>query len=154
MPKIVFIQPRFDNKKIDRNIKTIYPLGLGYLASYVPRSWEVEIIDEQLDDIDFNMRLVWEFRVWDHPTRKNQHIDFDEILFDRFNLTMRNMFDMPLTGVIGRQDIILGKAWLVLDGTPLDGSRTIYLDAARFTYDWEEKDTKIDMIYIHTPRAD
>jgi hypothetical protein len=105
------------------------------------------------EDIDFNMRLVWEFRTWDHPKRKNQQTDFDEIVFDRFNITMRNMFDMPLTGVIGRQDIILGKGWLVLDGTPLDGSRTIYLDAARFTYDWEEKDTKIDMIYIEQKAA-
>jgi len=47
MPKIVLIQPKFDNAKIDRNIKMLYPLGLGYLASHVPAHWEVEIVDER-----------------------------------------------------------------------------------------------------------
>ncbi len=30
----------------------------------------------------------------------------------------------------------------------LDGSRTFFLDAARFTYDWTEKNTKVDFVYI------
>jgi len=114
------------------------------------RWWAKWLMNE---DVDFNARLVWEFRTWDEPKRKPQHTDFDEILFDRFNFTMRNVFDMPLTAVIGRQDIIFGVGWLVLDGTPLDGSRTIFTDAVRFTYDWKEKDTKIDMIYIDQASA-
>ena len=105
------------------------------------------------DDVDLNTRMVWEFRTWDEPSRKPQHTDFDEILFDRLNVTMRNMFDQPLTGVFGRQDLILGIGWLVLDGTPLDGSRTIFSDAARFTYEFEGKDTKLDMIYIDNAAA-
>jgi len=105
------------------------------------------------DDVAFNTRLVWEFRTWEAPRRKPQDVDFDELLFDRFKLTMRNFLDMPLTAVVGRQDIILGKAWLVLDGTPYDGSRTIFLDAARLTYNWDEKNTKIDMIYIDQAAA-
>ena len=105
------------------------------------------------DDVDINTRMVWEFRTWDEPPSKPQSTDFDEILFDRLNVTMRNMFDQPLTGVIGRQDIILGVGWLVLDGTPLDGSRTIFTDAARFTYELNGKDTKIDMIYIDNAAA-
>ena len=55
MPKIVFIQPRFANKRVDRNIKTIFPLGLGYLASHVPEHWDVEIVDEQLEEINFGL---------------------------------------------------------------------------------------------------
>ncbi len=43
------------------------------------------------------------------------------------------MGGMPLTATVGRQDIIEGVGWLVMDGTPLDGSRTVYFDAARFT---------------------
>jgi len=105
------------------------------------------------DDVDLNSRMVWEFRTWDEPSRKLKETDFDEILFDRLNVTMRNMFGEPMTGVIGRQDLILGVGWLVLDGTPLDGSRTIFTDAARFTYDWADKNTKIDMIYIDNSAA-
>ncbi|MBL7215538.1 MAG: alginate export family protein [Phycisphaerae bacterium] len=99
------------------------------------------------EDIDFNTRLVWEFRDWHNPDYKNQDVDFDEALFDHMNVQIRNAFDMPLTLTIGRQDIILGTGWLVLDGTPYDGSRTIYFDAIRGTYELSDA-TKLDMIYI------
>ena len=48
---------------------------------------------------------------------------------------------------VGRQDIILGTGWLVLDGTPADGSRTIFFDAVRVTYQISDT-AKLDMIYI------
>ncbi len=99
------------------------------------------------EDIDFNTRLVWEFRDWHKPPHLNQEIDLDEGIFDHMNIQIRNAFDMPLTLTIGRQDIILGTGWLVLDGTPADGSRTIYFDAIRGTYELNDA-TKLDMIYI------
>ena len=48
----------------------------------------------------------------------------DEALFDWFNVNMRNLGGLPLTATIGRQDMIFGVGWLVLDASPLDGSRT------------------------------
>jgi hypothetical protein len=80
--------------------------------------------------------------------------DFDEIIIDNLNLSKKNFLDMPATAIIGRQDIFLGQGWLVADGTPLDGSRTFYFDAARFTFDLAEK-TKLDAIYIRNmPNSD
>jgi hypothetical protein len=105
------------------------------------------------DDMDFNLRFAWEFRVWDVPERKGQQTDFDEIVWDQFNLVVRNMWDMPLTMTIGRQDIILGEGWLVLEGTPLDESRTIFFDALRFTYQ-PDSDTTLDLIYIENRAAE
>ena len=55
MPKLVLIQPFYENKKLDRNYRTVYPLGLGYLAAYVPFHWDVQIIDEQVETLDFNI---------------------------------------------------------------------------------------------------
>lgn len=117
------------------------------------------------DDIEFNMREVWEFRVWDSPPRKNGNgsslekrvhgTDFSEIIFDQFNLTMRNLGGMPLTMVAGRQDIIFGEGWLVFDGTPLDAARTQYFDALRFTYDLPgHEKTTLDMIVIGNKGAE
>jgi len=100
------------------------------------------------ENVDFNTKLTWEWRHWDRPKGFASHTDFDEIVFDTFNLTVRNLFDAPLTGVFGRQDIILGDGWLVLDGTPFDGFRTIYFDAARFTYKLSEE-TTADVIFIY-----
>ena len=53
MPTIAFIQPRFENEAIDRNTKTLYPLGLAYLAAHVPEHWESRIIDEQVENVDY-----------------------------------------------------------------------------------------------------
>jgi len=112
---------------------------------YRTRWWTKWVLGE---DVDFKTRLTWEFRTWDEPRSKDTEMDCDEALFDHFNITMRNFGGMPLTATIGRQDLIFGGAWLILDGSPLDGSRTIFFDAARFTYDWTETDTKIDMVYV------
>ena len=119
---------------------------------YRSRWWTKWMLD---DNVDFNTRMVWEFRTWQEPPSKPKSTDFDEVLFDNFNFKLRNLFDMPLTATIGRQDMAMafGVGWLIMDGTPLDGSRTFFFDAARFTYDWADKDTKIDMIYIDNSAA-
>ncbi|MHC5083492.1 MAG: alginate export family protein, partial [Planctomycetota bacterium] len=104
------------------------------------------------ENVTFNTRLVWEF--WGHCAPDDsfspffeEDYEFDEALFDHFNLQFREAFDMPMTITLGRQDIILGTGWLVLDGTPADGSRTIHFDAARVTYDFSDT-SKMDLIYI------
>ena len=117
------------------------------------------------DDMDFNIRYTWEFRVWDVPGRKNgngsstsprtESTDFSEIVWDQFNLVARNFGGMPLTMVVGRQDIMLGEGWLIADGTPADAARTAYFDALRFTYaiPGMEK-TTLDMIYVENRAAE
>jgi hypothetical protein len=117
------------------------------------------------DDMDFNIRYAWEFRVWDVPRRKNgngtptsprtEGTDFSEIVWDQFNLTVRNFGGMPLTMVVGRQDIRLGEGWLVCDAGPGDAARTAYFDALRFTYAIPDKDkTTLDLIYVENRAAE
>ena len=124
---------------------------------YRTRWWTKSVLG---DDISFNTRLVWEFRTYQDPPaaplagenyqKYDKNMMWDEALFDWFNVNIRNVGGMPLTAVLGRQDIAFGVGWLVLDGTPLDGSRTVgAFDAARFTYDWAAKSTKIDAIYVN-----
>ncbi len=133
---------------------------------YRTRWWTKWALDE---NVSFNTRLVWEFRTWQQPETKTQFVNPpgstnphvtsfnpDEALFDWFNVNVRNLGGLPLTATVGRQDIIFGVGWLVLDASPLDGSRTIGLfDAARFTYDWAETSTKVDLIYANNaPESD
>ncbi len=33
MPRLLLIQPLFQNPELDRNQRVLYPLGLGYLAA-------------------------------------------------------------------------------------------------------------------------
>ncbi len=108
------------------------------------RWWTKTKLDK---DNEFNTRLTWEFRTYEDPPSKPHSTDFDELIFDNLNWTSRKFLGLPATVVLGRQDIKLGEGWLVTDGTPLDGSRTLYFDAVRVTYDLREK-TKLDLIYI------
>jgi len=98
------------------------------------------------DDVDFNVGVAMEPRYYFRPDRDEQYIN-DEVLIDRLNITWRNVADLPLTAVLGRQDIELGSGWLIQRGTPLDGSRTYFFDAARLTWRIDER-TTADLIYI------
>lgn len=96
--------------------------------------------------LELNTRFMWESRHWCSPDSKPTW-EWNDGLFDQMNLKIK-VPDTPATLTIGRQDIILGDGWLVLEGTPLDGSRTIYFDAARLNLDLKEAKTTADVIYI------
>ncbi len=100
------------------------------------------------DDLDFNMRLVTEPRYYIRAEAEPHHWAYHEALFDKFNLTWRNAFDLPMTAVIGRQEIKLGSGWLICDGTPLDCGRTAFFDALRLTYELEGWDATADFILV------
>jgi hypothetical protein len=107
-------------------------------------------------DVTFNTRLTWEFWTITGPDRMpvnsmkplaKQDTDFRELIFDNLNLKFKNAFDLPMTLTVGRQDIMLGTGWLVMDGTPADGSRTFFFDAVRATIDLRDT-TQLDLIGI------
>ena len=73
-------------------------------------------------------------------------------IVDTLNVKWSNIFDQPFTITAGRQDIMLGDAgdwWLVADGTPGDGSWTMYFDSIRLTYVAKPIQTTIDAIYLY-----
>ena len=103
-------------------------------------------------NIDLNARLVWEPRVIQQgpPTPGFTTRDiWDEVLFDILNVKFKNVADLPLTVTGGRMEIIKGDGWLVLDGTPLDGSRTLYFNAVQAIWEEEKIKTTFEVDYIH-----
>ncbi len=100
-----------------------------------------------VENLDFNFRLVWEFKQYCKP-EGSRKVDLSEVLFDDFNVKWSKAFGLPLTATIGRQNFMLGDGWLVFDGTPRDGTRTNFIDAARLTLDVQEWDTVFDAIYV------
>lgn len=101
-------------------------------------------------DLDLNARVMWEGRYWwDGNPDRGRDWDRENIIFDNLNAKASNVFNQPLTLTAGRQDMRFNEGWLVFEGTPLDGSRTIYFDAARATYDCKPGNTSLDLIYIN-----
>ncbi len=78
------------------------------------------------------LRLANEFRYFLAPTS----VDFSlhEVFVDHLYARLTLSPALPLTFTIGRQDIMLGEGFIVLDGTPLDGSRSAYFNTVRI--DW------------------
>jgi hypothetical protein len=108
-------------------------------------------------NLSINTRLAAEQREWMKPTFAKQFgytsgLEDRYMILDNANVKWNNAFDLPLTITAGRQDIQLGDPlnwWLVCDGTPYDGSWTMFLDSIRLTGDAKDIKTKFDLIYIY-----
>ncbi|VGO18447.1 alginate export family protein [Pontiella sulfatireligans] len=102
------------------------------------------------EDLYFRTRAVYEFRTGSKGTARQGWESEDEIVFD-------NLFvDWKLDDIafrIGRQDLIYGTGKVILDGTPKDGSRTIYFNAAKASYTGIE-DTTVDFLAMYMPSED
>lgn len=80
-----------------------------------------------------------------------------EIILDNLYLDIPQIADLPLGVRIGRQDIIRGEGFVLLDGGPRDGSRSIYHNAALFMLDGDAigfRKAKIDLFAIRNPAYD
>ncbi|MCB2229772.1 alginate export family protein [bacterium] len=87
------------------------------------------------ENVGFGLQFANEFRYHVNPTTVD--FNFDEIFVDQLYVTLTSPMDQPVTITLGRQNIILGEGFVVMDGHPLDGSRSIYFNAARL--DWRPK---------------
>ena len=100
--------------------------------------------------VEASARLILEDRRYGQPGRKDWPVPgFEDwcsggILFHDLSVTLKHVGSAPLTLKLGRQDILRGNGWLVLDG-----SRTIYFDAARATWTGLPAGTSLELIYIH-----
>ena len=86
---------------------------------------------------------------------KNRYRSDDEFIFENlyfeFNKIGGSNFDLK----IGRQDFLFqyGEGFVILEGTPGDGSRTFYFDALKATYHFNDKNL-VDFIFIYNPKED
>jgi hypothetical protein len=80
--------------------------------------------------------------------------DPDELIVDNLYVDARNLFG-AVDLRIGRQDFIgtYGEGFLIMDGTPGDGSRSFYFNAAKANVK-VGKSFNFDLTYITDPRSD
>ncbi|MDP8213055.1 MAG: alginate export family protein [Candidatus Zapsychrus exili] len=111
------------------------------------------------DDISLYGKLTDEFKAYKYfpqsSGKKNLRLDTSEIVLDNLYLDVKNVFELPVDLRIGRQDFLFthGEGFLLMDGTPYDGSRTFYFNAAKATWNINN-DNSLDFIYINNPRED
>ena len=82
-------------------------------------------VDASSGEHRFILRLNNEHRHFLDPDRK---LDWDEVIIDKVSYRWQKG---PTTATFGRQDIIWPGGFLMLEGHPLDGSRSMYHNAIR-----------------------
>ncbi|MEN8221766.1 MAG: hypothetical protein ABFR36_00795 [Acidobacteriota bacterium] len=83
---------------------------------------------------EFYFKATNEFRIYFKPEKD---FNIHEIFVDNLYLKLRNLFKLPVTLTIGRQNIMMGEGFIILDGNTYDGSRSAFFDAVRADIDLE-----------------
>ena len=85
--------------------------------------------------------------------KKGYHFDINEVVFDNLYADIRNFLNLPLDLRLGRQDFsgTYGEGFLIMEGTPGDGSRTYYFNALKASWRVNENNA-VDFIYLNDPR--
>lgn len=88
---------------------------------------------------------------------KKRKFDQDEIIIDNLYLDLNKLFGLPLNLRIGRQDFLgkdmYGEGFLILDGTPGDGSRSFYFNAIKGVLTLTPKNT-VDIVVARNTMRD
>ena len=119
------------------------------------------------DDLMGYLKLTNEFKAYSYfggaasgnpdkfPDKKGYHFMIDEVIVDNLYLDVKGAFDLPVDLRVGRQDFLgmYGEGFLIMDGTPGDGSRTFFFNAAKASWKVDEYNT-VDFIGIINPKDD
>jgi hypothetical protein len=93
-----------------------------------------------MEDLEFYIKLNNEHRHFLKPERDLEFEQFiDELIFESLYIKASNIAGSPVSVTLGRQNIMLGEGFLYMDGNPLDGSRTAYMNAVKVVVQGENR---------------
>lgn len=101
--------------------------------------------------LDIYFKATNEFRYYFKPEGRDFNIN--EIFVDNFYLKLKNICDLPLTITAGRQNLFFGEGFIIVDGGPLDGSRSIWFDAVRGDISLGNSG-RLTAFYLSAPKED
>lgn len=91
-------------------------------------------------DLELYVKLNNEHRHYFKPDRDLEFDEFiHELIFENLYVELTDIAGSPVSVTLGRQDIMLGEGFLYMDGGPLDGSRTAYMNAVKVTVKGENR---------------
>lgn len=103
------------------------------------------------ENLEFAIKLTNEFRYYLTP--KERDFKIHEIFFDQLYIKWKNIAQLPLTLTLGRQNMIMGEGFVIIEPNPLDGSRAIGFNAIRLDYNFD-KNHSLTAFYCYQPETD
>lgn len=119
--------------------------GQNNFMRFRTRLWAEGTVAE---NVALRIRLVNEFRYYSKPDTTDNWDALDEIIIDSLYVDFNKLLNDSLDLRLGRQDLVYGTGKVILEGTPKDGSRTIYMDAVKATIRGIP-DTSLDVLGIY-----
>lgn len=109
---------------------------------------------EPVEDWMLYVKLNNEHRHWFASTRGYEDEDFeiDEFIIENLYISAENIGGSPFSVTAGRQNIMYGEGFLMMDGGPLDGSRTAYNNAVRVNATVEKR--TLELHFLSNPSYD
>ena len=105
------------------------------------------------EELEAYLRVTNEFRYYRSPRTASGTQRFpDETFIDNLYVTFKDVADF-IDVKVGRQDISFGERRIIGEGTPMDGSRSCYFDAARLTFKLDSKRT-LDALALYMANED
>ena len=100
------------------------------------------------------VQLTNEFRKYTiiRPSDESKEFTLDEVILDNLFLQYTTGGDNPVTVTLGRQNLIYGEGFILLEGGPWDGSRAIFHDAVKVSV--KKGSTTFDLLGISNPAYD
>ncbi|MFZ1731171.1 MAG: hypothetical protein WBQ23_09685 [Bacteroidota bacterium] len=102
--------------------------------------------------LELRAALLNEFVGW-IETPVERPFKMDEVVFEHLYLRWHDTLGIPVSATVGRQDIRFGEGFILFEGAPLDGSRSIYVNGARADFEPAEGH-RITLLYLHQPMTD
>ncbi len=111
--------------------------------------------------IRLNTEPKWQMGPYYHILKESspdrRHFDQDEVVIDNLHLDIKKPFGLPVELRLGRQDFLgkdmYGEGFLILDGTPGDGSRTFYFNGLKATITLKPQHS-LDVVLVRNTMRD
>jgi len=100
-------------------------------------------------NIELYIRMLNQFT---KTTTPSTPLNWDEVIFDNLNLNFKKTMIPGVSLKIGRQDMMFGEGFILMDGSASEGPRTSYFNAIDIAY--SRKKSRLDLIGILNPRRD
>ncbi len=124
--------------------------GLDDYCSYVSFRTKLWAMFKPAHGVHLYAKLTNAFFKYFKP--EDVEFDINEVVVDNLYLHLCHPFDLPIQIRIGRQDLNFGEQFIMGDGTPGDGSRTVYHNAVRIRS--VRRNNTLDLFYTRDLKED
>ncbi|MCX5865067.1 MAG: alginate export family protein [Deltaproteobacteria bacterium] len=96
---------------------------------------------------DVTARIKFTDQTWGEGVSDSLDNKSNKVFLDNANINVKSMFGLPVEGTFGRQDVIYGSGFVILDGQSQYASTSIYFDGVKLRWNLTDQ-LMLDGLYL------